>query len=61
MPAGRPITENIKENKDYFKEYYHKNNSDITCECGQFIKLRSLYQHKKSKKHQYIMDQKIVL
>jgi hypothetical protein len=59
-PRGRPLTEDVKNNKDtYFTKYYHKNNQDIICECGQHIKSRGMYSHKKSYKHLYLTEKKI--
>jgi len=59
-PRGRPLTEDVKNNKDtYFTEYYHKNNQDIICECGQHIKSGSMFKHKKSNKHIYLIEKKI--
>ena len=59
-PRGRPLTEDVKNNKDtYFNAYYHKHNQDIICECGQHIKSGSISKHKKSYKHIYLIEKKI--
>lgn len=50
---GRPLTEDVKNNKDYFKNYYHKTNEDFVCECGTCVKIHSLRKHLVSKKHIY--------
>ena len=58
-PRGRPATEDVKNNKDtYFTAYYHKTNHDIICECGQYVKSKGMYMHKKSKKHSYLINKK---
>ena len=57
---GRPLTEDVKNNREsYFSAYYHKHNHDIVCECGQHIKSRGMYSHKKSYKHLYLTEKKI--
>jgi len=59
-PRGRPLTEDVKNNKDtYFNAYYHKHNQDIVCECGQHIKSSSIFKHKKTLKHIYLIEKKI--
>ena len=55
-PRGRPISVDVKNNKDYYAKYYHLSNIDIICECGQHLKSRGLYKHKKSLKHEYLME-----
>jgi hypothetical protein len=52
MPRGRPITANVKENKSYFAEYYHKTNETHICECGCTYLLHSKRKHLVTKKHQ---------
>lgn len=51
MPRGRPVTADVKNNKGYFAEYYHKTNSEYTCICGCKYKLHSKRRHLLSKKH----------
>jgi uncharacterized protein YeaC (DUF1315 family) len=59
-PRGRPLTEDVKNNREsYFSAYYHKHNHDIVCECGQHIKSGSMFKHKKSIKHIYLIEKKI--
>lgn len=53
---GRALTCDVKNNKEYFNEYYHEHNFDMICSCGQNIKSRGLYSHKKTKKHIYLMS-----
>jgi hypothetical protein len=53
---GRPLTHNVKENKQYFLDYYHKTNEDIICECGSHVKSHSKLKHLKSKKHIQVME-----
>lgn len=51
MPRGRPVTSNVKENPNYFNEYYHSNNKECTCECGNNYFYFSRHRHMLSKKH----------
>jgi hypothetical protein len=52
---GRPLTMDVKNNKDYFKNYYHKTNEDLICDkCGACVKIHSLRRHLLSKKHIYV-------
>lgn len=53
--AGRPITTNSKD-KEYFLKYYHEHNKLMVCECGLPIHSGSLYKHKKSKKHNFLLE-----
>lgn len=53
---GRRITVNVKENKSYFAEYYHKTNMEHICECGCKYLLHSKRRHLMSKKHQDLMQ-----
>jgi hypothetical protein len=48
---GRKTTVNVKENKNYFNEYYHKTNELHTCECGCTYLLHSKRKHLVTKKH----------
>lgn len=48
---GRKPTVNVKDNKNYYNEYYHKTNKLVKCTCGQDIFSRSLRVHQKSKRH----------
>ena len=57
---GRRITVNVKENKNYFAEYYHKTNEDCICECGSKILLHTKRKHLMTKKHKDIMEFKKV-
>jgi hypothetical protein len=59
VKRGRTITKDIKNNKEYFNEYYREHNHDIFCECGQFIKSMCIYKHKKTKKHNILMEKKL--
>lgn len=60
-PRGRPATRDVKNNREsYFNAYYHNHNEDIICDCGQFIKSMGMYSHKKSKKHNYLINKKKV-
>jgi hypothetical protein len=58
MPRGRPITSNVKENKDYFRNYYHETNEEFICECGCKCKLHSKRRHLLSQKHIQLMESK---
>jgi hypothetical protein len=60
MPRGRPITANVKENKEYFNEYYHKTNKEITCECGCKYLAHSKRKHLTTKKHLDLMETKTI-
>ena len=55
IPRGRPISVDVKNNKQYFKDYYHPTNKEVLCECGQHVKSKTMYKHKMSSKHEYIM------
>lgn len=57
---GRPISVNVKQNNNYFTEYYHLQNKTIVCECGLPIKSMGLYHHKKTLKHKYLNESKIL-
>jgi hypothetical protein len=59
MPRGRPITHNVKANKnEYFREYYHSSNGEYICECGVRCLLNSKRKHLMSKKHAHYMELK---
>ena len=58
---GRTITKDVKNNKEYFNDYYREHNHDIRCECGQYVKYMSLCKHKKSKKHSYLMNHEKII
>lgn len=60
MPRGRPITANVKENPEYFNEYYHSTNKEHTCECGCNYLFHSKRRHMLSKKHLTLMEFKKV-
>ena len=51
MLRGRPCVFNIKEDKEYFKNYYHNTKEDVICDCGCIINNHSLNKHLKTKKH----------
>jgi hypothetical protein len=57
---GRNTTVNVKENKNYFAEYYHKTNEDHVCECGCKYLLHSKRKHLMSVKHITLMQFKNV-
>jgi len=42
----------------YFRDYYHKHNKDVTCECGQAVKSDTMRKHVLSKKHHYLLSKK---
>jgi hypothetical protein len=48
---GRKITVNVKENPQYFNEYYRNTNHLVKCSCGQDIFFRSMRNHKLSQRH----------
>jgi hypothetical protein len=52
---GRPPTSDIKNNKNYFNEYYAKSNVPVTCQCGLTVKKRMMNIHKKSRIHNMIL------
>lgn len=60
MPRGRPITANVKDNKEYFNEYYHSTNKQHICDCGTNYLIHSKRRHLLSKKHQVLMEFKNV-
>jgi len=53
---GRKLTVNVKENKNYYNEYYHRTNKLVKCTCGQDIFSRSLRVHQKSRRHSKLTD-----
>jgi hypothetical protein len=57
---GRNTTVNVKENKNYFNEYYHKTNMEYICECGCKYLLHSKRRHLMTKKHLDLMQFKNV-
>jgi hypothetical protein len=51
-PRGRPRKADppyLDEN--YFKDYYHRNKKNITCECGQVIVHTNKSRHLKTDRH----------
>lgn len=57
MTKGRPLTMDVKNDKEYFKKYYHKTNEDYKCEeCGALFKLHSKRRHLMSQKHIYMSE-----
>lgn len=56
IERGRPVTLNVKENKDYFKLYYHETKENFVCLCGAFINNHSKNKHLKTKKHNFIIE-----
>ena len=49
---GRQASTEFKSNTlEYYKNYYHKHNENITCACGHSLKKFAIYRHLKSKKH----------
>jgi hypothetical protein len=60
MPRGRPITSNVKENPEYFNEYYHNTNKEQLCECGCKYLFHSRRRHMLSKKHLNLIEFKKV-
>ena len=56
MPRGKPITVNVKENEEYFKNYYHNTKADYTCQCGALINNHSLRKHLLTQKHIRIIE-----
>jgi len=57
---GRNITVNVKDNKNYFNEYYHSHNKECICECGTSYLYYSKSRHLLSKKHQNLLELKKV-
>jgi len=53
---GRPITSDVKNNKDYFNDYYKNNNNSIICDCGLNILKFSLGKHRQSKIHKKLIE-----
>jgi hypothetical protein len=49
-------THEVRDNKAYFTEYYHKKNTHIICECGLTITSFYKNKHKKQKIHNYLME-----
>lgn len=58
MPAGRPVTINVKENKkDYMLKYYYDHKKFIQCEgCKCYVDNGSFKRHLLTKKHQRVME-----
>jgi len=56
MPSGRPITENVKENKNYMIDYYYSHKKIIKCDCGVHIDKSSMNRHLMTKKHINTME-----
>ena len=50
-PKGSFKENKLTDNKDYYKDYYHKTCGDITCTCGMLTNKRNLARHMKTKKH----------
>lgn len=57
--AGRPVSVDVKNNKQYFVEYYHANNISIVCECGLPIMKTGMSHHKNTSKHIFLMKNKV--
>lgn len=49
------MTHNVKENKEYFSDYYHKTNRPYQCECGAVITYNTRYHHLRTKKHEQLI------
>ena len=45
VKKGRRITKNIKDNKNYYTEFYHLKKEIIECECGKIMNNWSLQKH----------------
>lgn len=62
MPKlGRPSIKNIKEDANYYKNYYHETKKDYVCECGAFINNHSKTKHFKTKKHFHVLASLAIL
>lgn len=57
---GRNTTVNVKENPNYFNEYYHSHNKECICECGSSYLYYSKHRHLLSKKHHNMLELKKV-
>jgi hypothetical protein len=50
---------NVKDNfNDYHLNYYHTNKKFITCPCGCSVNRYKINVHKKTKKHQRLLEAK---
>lgn len=57
----QPINININLSKtNYFRDYYKNNNEEVECTCGMMIKKRGKCKHIKSKKHQLLLEIKVL-
>ena len=58
-PKGRPIgtfkNDKLTDDKEYYKNYYHKTCGPITCSCGMMVNKRNIARHMKTKKHNEIL------
>ena len=48
---GRKTTVNVKENPEYFNDYYKRTNHLVKCSCGQDVFSRSMRNHLQSVRH----------
>ena len=56
VKKGRRITANIKEDKEYYKKFYHLKKEVVACECGRIMNNWSIQKHKKTKYHKQVME-----
>jgi len=50
---------NKTDDPQYYNKLYHSTNKPMVCECGLPITSRALYNHKKTKKHIFLMEHKL--
>jgi hypothetical protein len=41
---------------EYYRQYYHKHNEYITCNCGKQVRKFGIYIHRKTKGHITILE-----
>lgn len=56
VKKGRPTVNNVKEDKEYFKKYYHLTKADFTCECGMTMNNHSKNKHLKTQTHKRVIE-----
>jgi hypothetical protein len=56
VKKGRRITKNIKEDKEYYKKFYHLKKEVVECECGRILNNWGLLKHRKTDYHKRVME-----
>lgn len=53
---GRKAQEIPSNTAEYYRNYYHAHNDEITCSCGHIVKKYAIYKHRKTKTHLFITE-----